>query len=252
MLRLAREVPNIVGLKDAAGDPPATAHLIAEAPPDFEVYSGDDVMTLPLLAVGAVGVISVAAHWVGSRFRQVVDAFLAGDLDTAIAGHAELLDSFDFESSADYPNPLPAKAAMRSLGLQSANADCPWETPRPSSTPRRPRSWPRWARRRSQAQRLAERKAQARTGRLPGRPGRNRPQLCLYRGRGPHRHPRRRDHVPRSRHAGHRPGPARVHLPARPQGPGGRDRPHARPRGPHRRAGLSPARAAALPSTGPS
>ena len=125
MLRLAREVPNIVGLKDAAGDPPTTAHLIAQAPPGFEVYSGDDVMTLPLLAVGAIGVISVAAHWVGPRFRQVVDAFLAGDLDTAIAGHAELLDSFDFESSAEYPNPLPAKAAMRALGLRVGQCRLP-------------------------------------------------------------------------------------------------------------------------------
>jgi 4-hydroxy-tetrahydrodipicolinate synthase len=125
MLRLAREVPNIVGLKDAAGDPPTTAHLIAQAPPGFEVYSGDDVMTLPLLAVGAIGVISVAAHWVGPRFRRVVDAFLAGDLDTAIAGHAELLDSFDFESSAEYPNPLPAKAAMRALGLRVGQCRLP-------------------------------------------------------------------------------------------------------------------------------
>ena len=55
MLRLAREVPNIVALKDAAGDPPTTAHLAAQAPAGFEIYSGDDVMTLPLLAVGAVG-----------------------------------------------------------------------------------------------------------------------------------------------------------------------------------------------------
>ncbi|HEY1652309.1 MAG TPA: 4-hydroxy-tetrahydrodipicolinate synthase [Acidimicrobiales bacterium] len=117
MLRLAREVPNIVALKDAAADPPATAHLIAQAPAGFEVYSGDDIMTLPFLAVGAVGVVSVAAHWVGPQFRRVVDAFLAGDLATAIAGHAELLDSFDFESTPEFPNPLPAKAVMRALGL---------------------------------------------------------------------------------------------------------------------------------------
>ena len=117
MLRLAREVPNIVALKDAAADPAKTAHLIAQAPAGFEVYSGDDVMTLPFLAVGAVGVVSVAAHWVGPQFRRVVDAFLAGDLATAIAGNAELLDSFDFESSPEYPNPLPAKAVMRALGL---------------------------------------------------------------------------------------------------------------------------------------
>jgi 4-hydroxy-tetrahydrodipicolinate synthase len=125
MLRLARDVPSIVALKDAAGDPPATAHLIAQAPPAFEVYSGDDNMTLPLLAVGAVGVISVAAHWVGPQFRRVIDRFLAGDLAGAIAGQAELLESFDFESSAEFPNPLPAKAALRALGLRVGQCRLP-------------------------------------------------------------------------------------------------------------------------------
>ena len=117
MLRLAREVTAIVGLKDAAGDPAGTAHLAARLPSGFEIYCGDDVMTLPLLAVGAIGVISVAAHWVGPQFRAVIDAFVGGDLAAAIAGNAELLDSFDFESSEDYPNPLPAKAMCRALGL---------------------------------------------------------------------------------------------------------------------------------------
>lgn len=115
-LRLAREVSNIVALKDAAGDAPTTAHLVAQAPAGFEVYSGDDNMTLPLLSVGAIGVVSVASHWIGPQFRSVVDAFLAGDLAAALAGHTELLDSFDFESSTEYPNPMPAKAAMRALG----------------------------------------------------------------------------------------------------------------------------------------
>jgi 4-hydroxy-tetrahydrodipicolinate synthase len=125
MLRLAREVPAIVGLKDAAGDPAGTAHLVAQAPPGFEVYSGDDVMTLPLLAVGAVGVISVASHWVGPQFRAVVDAFMAGDLATAVQGNAELLDSFDFEGSEEFPNPLPAKAALRALGLKVGQCRLP-------------------------------------------------------------------------------------------------------------------------------
>jgi 4-hydroxy-tetrahydrodipicolinate synthase len=125
MLRLAREVPAIVALKDAAGDAPSTAHLAAQVPTGFEIYSGDDVMTLPLLAVGAVGLISVASHWVGPQLRAVIDAFLAGDLDTAIAGNAELLDSFDFESTPDYPNPLPAKAAMRALGLKVGQCRLP-------------------------------------------------------------------------------------------------------------------------------
>jgi 4-hydroxy-tetrahydrodipicolinate synthase len=125
MLRLAREVPAVVGLKDAAGDAPTTAHLVAQAPTGFEVYSGDDAMTLPLMSVGAVGVISVAGHWVGARLRTVVDAFVAGDVTGAIAANAELLDSFDFESTADYPNPLPAKAALRALGLRVGQCRLP-------------------------------------------------------------------------------------------------------------------------------
>ena len=125
MLRLAREVSSIVALKDAAGDAPTTAHLAAQAPAGFEIYSGDDAMTLPLMSVGAVGVISVAAHWVGPQFRCVIDAFLAGDLATAIAANAELLDSFDFESSAEYPNPLPTKAILRALGLRVGQCRLP-------------------------------------------------------------------------------------------------------------------------------
>ena len=125
MLRLAREVSSIVALKDAAGDPATTAHLVAQAPAGFEVYSGDDVMTLPLLSIGAVGVISVASHWVGPQFRRVIDAFLAGDLAAAVAGQAELLDSFDFESSEEFPNPLPTKAILRALGLRVGQCRLP-------------------------------------------------------------------------------------------------------------------------------
>jgi 4-hydroxy-tetrahydrodipicolinate synthase len=117
LARLVNDVPAIVALKDAAGDPAGTAHLRAQLPAAFEIYSGDDIMTLPLLAVGAVGVISVASHWIGPQLRAVVDAFLRGDLQAAIAGNAELLDSFDFEGSEEYPNPLPAKAMGRVLGL---------------------------------------------------------------------------------------------------------------------------------------
>ncbi len=125
MLKLARDVPNIVGLKDAAADPAGSAHLIAQAPSGFEVYSGDDVMTLPLLAVGAVGIISVASHWIGPQFKKVVQSFMAGDLAGAIVGNAELLDSFDFESSEEYPNPLPAKAMLRALGLSVGQCRLP-------------------------------------------------------------------------------------------------------------------------------
>ena len=76
VLTLAKEVPNIVALKDAAGDPPETALLISMLPPGFEVYSGDDAMTLPLLSIGAVGVVSVASHWVGRQMGEMVRRLL--------------------------------------------------------------------------------------------------------------------------------------------------------------------------------
>jgi 4-hydroxy-tetrahydrodipicolinate synthase len=69
LLRLFREVPNIVAFKDATGDPPAAAALIAQAGAHFDLYSGDDAYTLPLLAVGAVGVVGTSTHWTAPQFR---------------------------------------------------------------------------------------------------------------------------------------------------------------------------------------
>jgi 4-hydroxy-tetrahydrodipicolinate synthase len=117
IVRLAHDEAAIVALKDAAGDPVGTGHLAARVPTGFEIYSGDDAMTLPLLAVGAVGLISVASHWVGPQMKAVLEAFLRGDLAEAIAGNARLLEAIDFQSSDEYPNPLPAKAMCRALDL---------------------------------------------------------------------------------------------------------------------------------------
>jgi 4-hydroxy-tetrahydrodipicolinate synthase len=125
LIRLAHDVPAIVALKDAAGDPVGTAHLAARLPAGFEIYSGDDVITLPLLAIGAVGVISVAAHWIGPQLKAVIEAFLRGDLAEAIAGNAKLLDAIDFQSSEDSPNPLPAKAICRAMGLRVGQCRLP-------------------------------------------------------------------------------------------------------------------------------
>lgn len=118
LLRLAHEVPNIVGLKDAAGDPAETARVISRAPSDFEVYSGDDPLTLPLLSVGAVGVISVASHWVGRQMGEMIDAYMKGDVDTARRINAGLLASYDYETGDDAPNPIPTKTLLRVLGLK--------------------------------------------------------------------------------------------------------------------------------------
>lgn len=116
LLTLAHDVENIVGLKDAAGDPGETAMLLTHAPDGFQVYSGDDSRTLPLLSVGAVGAIGVATHWTGPEHVQVFDAFAAGDVSKAQAMNAAMAASFDFASMPDAPNPIPTKAMMRMLG----------------------------------------------------------------------------------------------------------------------------------------
>jgi 4-hydroxy-tetrahydrodipicolinate synthase len=122
LLSLAHEVPNIVGVKDAAANPAETAALVAQAPDDFEVYSGDDVLTLPLLAVGAVGVIGVATHWAAAETRDMIRAFLAGDVARARAINQRLLPSYAFETGDRHPNPIPTKAMMKVLGLPGG--DC--------------------------------------------------------------------------------------------------------------------------------
>ncbi len=116
LLALARENPNILGLKDAAGDPAETARLIAEAPDGFEVYSGDDSLTLALLAFGAVGVIGVATHWTAAEHVEMFDAWESGDHRLATEINAALIASFDYETGPAAPNPTPTKALMRLAG----------------------------------------------------------------------------------------------------------------------------------------
>jgi len=116
ILRMANDIPNVVGLKDAAGDPGATARLIAAAPEGFEVYSGDDPLTLPLLAVGAVGVIGVATHWAAPVMTQMISAFKSGDIARAQQLNARMIESYEFETGDLNPNPVPTKAMLRAIG----------------------------------------------------------------------------------------------------------------------------------------
>ncbi|MCS5682519.1 MAG: 4-hydroxy-tetrahydrodipicolinate synthase [Actinomycetota bacterium] len=117
MMQLAHQVSNIVAVKDAAGNPGETAKVIRDAPEGFEVYSGDDALTLPLLAVGAVGVISVAAHWSAPEHVAMMNAWDSGDAAEARRINALLLESFDYETGDAAPNPVPTKAMLRTLGL---------------------------------------------------------------------------------------------------------------------------------------
>lgn len=124
VLRLA-EVTNIVGLKDAAADPAALARLLAAAPEGFECWSGDDALVLPFLAVGAIGVISVIAHWAGPEVAEMVSCFLSGDLGRALEVQRRLLPSFAFLSSDAAPNPVPTKAMLRVMGLPAGQCRLP-------------------------------------------------------------------------------------------------------------------------------
>jgi 4-hydroxy-tetrahydrodipicolinate synthase len=127
--RLATDVENVVAVKDAGNDVVAAARLIAAAPAGFDLYSGDDVLTLPLLSVGAVGVVSVAAHWVGSQIADMVAAFHDGDPARARAINAQLLDAVAFQTSDETPNPVPAKAMLRELGLPAGRCRLPHVEP---------------------------------------------------------------------------------------------------------------------------
>ena len=116
LLSLGRDVPNIVAVKDATSDLAGSARLAAEAPAGFELYSGEDAVTLPLLAVGAVGTVSVASHWTAGLQAEMLAAFSKGDVDTARRINARLLPSFAFEGGDATPNPVPSKAMLRTLG----------------------------------------------------------------------------------------------------------------------------------------
>jgi 4-hydroxy-tetrahydrodipicolinate synthase len=125
LLRLAAEVPNIVAVKDAAGSPVETARLVAAAPDGFEVYCGDDALTLPMLAVGAVGLIGVATHWCAALMAEMIAAHTKGDVVHARELNARMLESFDFETGDLTPNPVPAKAMMRALGRPAGQCRLP-------------------------------------------------------------------------------------------------------------------------------
>ncbi|MGQ0617928.1 MAG: 4-hydroxy-tetrahydrodipicolinate synthase [Acidimicrobiia bacterium] len=125
MVRLRWEVPNIVAVKDAAGNPGDTAGLIASCGPDFDLYSGDDTMTLPLLAVGASGTVGVATHWTAPQHQEMFAAFAKGDVARAREINAGMLESFEFETGDAAPNPVPTKAMMRVMGLPAGEPRLP-------------------------------------------------------------------------------------------------------------------------------
>lgn len=105
--------PRIVAVKDAVGDLAFTTRTRLACPEPFAIYSGDDILTLPMMAVGGVGVVSVASHLAGEQVRVMIDAAVAGNWDEARRLHLGLAPLF----SALFvePNPMPVKAALDAL-----------------------------------------------------------------------------------------------------------------------------------------
>lgn len=117
LLRLMA-VENIIGVKDAAGDISETASFLAQAPAGTEVYSGEDRLTLPLLSVGAVGIIGVATHWAGLETAEMIAAYTKGQVSDAQRINARLIPSWDYETGLEAPNPVPSKVMMNLLGVE--------------------------------------------------------------------------------------------------------------------------------------
>jgi 4-hydroxy-tetrahydrodipicolinate synthase len=113
---LVRAVPNIIAMKDASGDLVAAAHLKAVLGDDVDLYSGDDAVVLPFLAIGAVGLVSVAAHWAGPEFLGIIESVEKDDWVRARTLNERVAASYAFEGTEEVPNPQPSKAALRALG----------------------------------------------------------------------------------------------------------------------------------------
>ena len=113
--RLARECKNIIGIKEAGGSCDRVSQLRAALGPKFTILSGDDSLTLPFMAVGAQGVISVASNVVPREVVQMVNAFTRGQIRKALRLHVELYPLF--KDLFIETNPIPVKAALAMMGL---------------------------------------------------------------------------------------------------------------------------------------
>jgi 4-hydroxy-tetrahydrodipicolinate synthase len=117
------EIPNILAIKEASGNLEQASQIRRATPPEFALYSGDDVLTMPLLAVGGAGVVSVASHLVGPQLQQMIQAFEAGQPKTAIQLHLQLFPLF--KALFLTTNPIPVKAALRLQGWQVGSTRLP-------------------------------------------------------------------------------------------------------------------------------
>ncbi|MEH7505375.1 4-hydroxy-tetrahydrodipicolinate synthase [Neobacillus drentensis] len=109
------QIPNIVAVKEASGNLDAMTEIISQAPSDFTLYSGDDGLTLPVLAIGGAGVVSVASHVIGNEMQEMINQFKNGHVQEAAIAHRRLLPIMKALFTA--PNPAPVKAALNMNGV---------------------------------------------------------------------------------------------------------------------------------------
>jgi 4-hydroxy-tetrahydrodipicolinate synthase len=130
LVRMAA-IPNIVGVKEASGNVTQMCEICRAVPPDFLVLSGDDALTLPLMAVGGRGIVSVASNEIPAEMVQMVEAAERNDFAAARAVHARMLPlmMINFVES----NPVPVKAAMAAMGLIEEIYRLPMVSPRAES-----------------------------------------------------------------------------------------------------------------------
>lgn len=122
IIRLA-EIENIVSVKEASGDLDAVSRIIEETADDFSVYSGDDGMTLPIMAIGGTGVVSVASHVIGKDMKEMIDNFLQQDHHRAAKIHRQIVPVVKALFQA--PSPAPVKAALNEIGIPVGDVRLP-------------------------------------------------------------------------------------------------------------------------------
>ncbi|MGD0152231.1 MAG: 4-hydroxy-tetrahydrodipicolinate synthase [Thermacetogeniaceae bacterium] len=117
------EVANIVAVKEASGSLDQVAEIRRSTPAEFIIYSGDDSLTLPMLALGGHGIISVASHVAGLLIKEMVDAYFAGQVDRARDLHLKLYPLFKVLFIT--ANPVPVKAAVEMIGIKAGSPRLP-------------------------------------------------------------------------------------------------------------------------------
>ncbi|QLE56903.1 4-hydroxy-tetrahydrodipicolinate synthase [Nostoc sp. TCL26-01] len=122
VVRLA-EIDNIVGIKEASGNLDQGSEIRRLTPQEFQIYAGDDSLTLPLLAIGAKGVVSVASHLVGNQLQQMIQAFNAGQVTVASDIHLRLFPLF--KALFLTTNPIPIKQALKLQGWEVGSTRLP-------------------------------------------------------------------------------------------------------------------------------